>query len=122
MTPREVLEAIAAAWNARPADAAAYFTEDALYLEPPDKQRYVGRAALAAFFGEEPFHMEWHGLAYDEASRKAYGEYTFRGNRQYHGVVVATFRDGLVASWREYQYESGLGFEDFSSGASGRSA
>ncbi|MBM7787029.1 nuclear transport factor 2 family protein [Tenggerimyces flavus] len=116
MTPREVLQTIAAAWCSRPADAAAYFTEDALYLEPPDKQRYVGRAALAEFFGEEPLRMEWHGLAYDEASRTAYGEYTFRGGNQYHGVVIATFRNGLVASWREYQYESDLPFEDFASG------
>jgi hypothetical protein len=116
MTPREVLEAIAAAWNARPADAAAYFTEDALYLEPPDKQRYVGRAQLAEFFGPDPLRMEWHGIAYDESTRTAYGEYTFRGRNQYHGVVVATFRAGLVASWREYQYASDLPFDQFASG------
>ncbi len=117
MTPREVLRAIAAAWNSgRPVDAAACFTEDALYLEPPDKQRYVGRAELVEFFGPDPLRMEWHGIAYDEATQTAYGEYTFRGRNQYHGVVVAAFRDGLVASWREYQYRSDQPFADFASG------
>lgn len=117
MTPREVLEAIAAAFNeGRPTDAAACFTEDALYLEPPDRQRYVGRAELVEFFGPDPMVFGWHGIAYDEASGTAYGEYTFRGRNQYHGVVVAAFRDGLVASWREYQYQSDLPFEEFTSG------
>ncbi len=38
------METVAAGWNAGDARKAADgFTEDALYLEPPDKQFYAGR-------------------------------------------------------------------------------
>ena len=49
---RELMETVSAGWNAGDAQKAAdRFTEDALYLEPPDKQFYSGRPALYEFFG-----------------------------------------------------------------------
>lgn len=116
---REVLERIADGWRTgRPEMAAACFTLDARYLEPPDRQHYVGREELAAFFGAgDPtvprMEMRWRGIGYDAGTSTAYGEYTFRARRQYHGVVIATFRDDLIASWREYQYTSELPWEEF---------
>ena len=116
---RKLMETVSAGWNAGDARKAAdCFTEDALYLEPPDKQFYAGRPALYEFFGgatkpEPPMKMTWHHLAFDEASQVGFGEYTFQMNRRYHGIVVVRIRDGKIANWREYQYESKLDWKDF---------
>jgi ketosteroid isomerase-like protein len=116
---RSLMETVSAGWNAGDARKAAdCFTEDALYLEPPDKQFYDGRPALYEFFGgatkpEPPMKMTWHHLAFDESSQVGFGEYTFQMNRRYHGIVVVKVRDGKIANWREYQYESKLDWKDF---------
>ena len=116
---RELMETVSAGWNAGDARKAADgFTEDALYLEPPDKQFYAGRPALYEFFGgatkpEPPMKMAWHHLAFDEAAQVGFGEYTFQMNRRYHGVVVVKIRGGKISHWREYQYESKLDWKDF---------
>lgn len=118
-TFRALLETVAAGWNEGDARKAAdCFTEDALYLEPPDKQFYAGRPALYAFFGgsekpEPPMSLTWHHLAFDEESQVGFGEYTFQMNRRYHGIVVVRIRGGKIANWREYQYESPLDWKAF---------
>jgi ketosteroid isomerase-like protein len=116
---RALMGTIAAGWNAGDARKAAdCFTEDALYLEPPDEQFYAGRPALYEFFGggtkpEPPMKMTWHHLAFDEDSQVGFGEYTFQMSRRYHGIVVVKIRGGKISNWREYQYESGLDWKDF---------
>jgi hypothetical protein len=116
---RGVLDSVAAGWNGgRPASAAACFTETAVYLEPPDRQRYQGRAALMEFFTESvqparPDRMRWHGVAFDSARQIGFGEYTYRGRQNYHGVTVVQLEGGLIRSWREYQYGSALPWEEF---------
>jgi hypothetical protein len=57
--------------------------------------------------------MAWHHLVFDEASQVGAGEYTFEMNNRYHGVVMVHIRDGRIANWREYQYQSTLSFEEF---------
>ncbi|RPH69630.1 MAG: hypothetical protein EHM78_14580 [Myxococcaceae bacterium] len=117
---RALMEQVAAGWReGNAAKAVECFTEDALYEEPPRKQFHSGRADLFEFFGGEkgtakPMHMIWHYLAFDPISQVGAGEYTFRLNRQYHGVVMVKLRDGRIARWREYQTESSLSFEEFS--------
>jgi hypothetical protein len=58
--------------------------------------------------------MTWHDLVFDEASQVGAGEYTFKLNGQYHGVVMVQLRGGLIACWREYQTASPLSWEEFS--------
>jgi hypothetical protein len=116
-----LLQRVADGWNSGdPGWAADCFTRDAIYLEPPDLQRYDGRQALLEFFrgdGPEPRAMSitWHHAAYDPDRGLGFGEYTFSvpGVFTAHGVAVLTTRDGLIASWREYQYRSDLSFADF---------
>ena len=49
---RSLMNTVAASWNAGDARKASdCFTEDTLYLEPPDRQFYSGRPALYEFFG-----------------------------------------------------------------------
>ena len=116
-----LMERVTAGWReGNAAKAAECFTEDALYEEPPKKQFHSGRADLFEFFGgekgtEKPMHMTWHHLVFDPVTQVGAGEYTFRLNRQYHGVVMVKLRDGRIARWREYQTESSLSFEEFSS-------
>lgn len=117
---RALMERVAAGWReGNAAKAVECFTEDALYEEPPRKQFHSGRADLFEFFGGEkgtelPMHVIWHHLVFDPGTQVGAGEYTFRLNRQYHGVVMVQLRGGRIVRWREYQTESALPFEEFS--------
>ena len=103
-----LMRTIADGWNTGDTERAlACFADDAVYMEPPDEQRYEGRAELYDFFGGQdppPMRMEWHHLVVD--GDIGVGEYTYRGNRQYHGLVIVQLRNGVVSRWREYQIES----------------
>lgn len=118
---RALLQTVADAWNrGDPRAAADCFAPDAIYMEPPDAQRYDGREALFAFFRGDgsrarAMSMTWHHAAYDPDRGLGFGEYTFSlpGRFTAHGVAVVTIRDGLIATWREYQYRSDLPFEGF---------
>jgi hypothetical protein len=114
-----LMDRIATGWNTGDAAGAAdCFTEDAVYMEPPDRQRYEGRSALFEFFGGNQrlppkMSMTWHHLAFDTPTQTGFGEYTFEGSRRYHGIVVVKLRSGKVARWREYQQMSPLPWETF---------
>ncbi len=111
----ELMETIARSWNEGDTfRALECFTDDAVYMEPPDEQLYLGRDELFEFFGgDDPpaMSMVWRHLAYQDPI--GVGEYTYRGNHQYHGVAIVQCRDGKVARWREYQRESELDWEAF---------
>ncbi|MER2264316.1 nuclear transport factor 2 family protein [Methylobacterium oxalidis] len=118
----ELLDRVARGWNTGDAAlAASAFTEDAVYVEPPDRQRYVGRDALFRFFGggspkPKRMSMIWHGAAFDAAGRSGFGEYTFAlpdDGFQVHGVAAIGVRAALIATWREYQTPSALAFPAF---------
>lgn len=116
---KRLLQAVADSWNKGDARRAAdCFTEDAIYIEPPDKQVYVGRKALFEFFGgnQKPppkMSMIWHHLAFDEDEQIGFGEYTFQGNNRYHGIVIIRIVNGKIGNWREYQYKSELEWQQF---------
>lgn len=116
---RAVLDSVAVAWNsARPELAVGCFTETAVYLEPPDRQLYRGRPALHDFFAASiqparPDRMRWHMMAFDSARQVGFGEYTYRGRQNYHGVAVLQLKAGLIQTWREYQYGSPLSWNEF---------
>ncbi len=110
---------LARAWNeGDAARAAECFTEDAVYSEPPDKQLLRGRAALFEFFGGEAgregeMTMVWHHLAFSPESGVGFGEFSFTYGTTAHGVTVVRLRDGKIANWREYWYESELSWPEF---------
>ena len=116
---RKLMNTVAEGWNEGNAKkSAACYTEDAVYIEPPDRQVYVGRQVLYEFFGgekkpEPPMKMVWHHLAFDVESQVGFGEYTFQMNNRYHGIVVVKVKGGKISSWREYQYKSDLDWDDF---------
>jgi len=116
---KKLVQTVADGWNEGNARKAAdCFTEDAIYIEPPDKQVYVGRKALFEFFGgdkkpDPPMSMTWHHLAFDEDGQIGFGEYTYQGNNRYHGIVIVKIKSGKIGNWREYQYKSELKWKDF---------
>ncbi len=110
-----LMETVAESWNAGDTERGlSCFTDDAVYMEPPDRQRYEGRAELYTFFGgEDPpaMSMSWHHLIIE--GDIGVGEYTYRGERQFHGLVIVRLRDGRISHWREYERESALSFQEF---------
>ena len=116
-----LMQTIADGWNEGNARKAAdCFSEDAIYVEPPEKQLYQGREELYEFFGgskgtDIPMKMIWHHLAFKEAKQIGFGEYTFEMHERYHGIAVAKVEAGLIKHWREYQYKTELNWGDFTS-------
>ena len=66
------MQATADGWNNGNArKSAECFSEDAIYVEPPNKQLYHGREELYEFFGGDkgtdiPMKMIGHHLAFNE--------------------------------------------------------
>lgn len=118
---QQLMQTVSDGWNEGNAHKAANcFSEDAIYVEPPDKQLYRGRAELYEFFGGDagpdiPMHMTWHHLAFNEDEQIGFGEYTFQMHSRYHGIVVVKIESGLIKHWREYQYRTELDWDEFTS-------
>ena len=118
---QQLMQTVAAGWNEGNARKAAdCFSEEAIYVEPPEKQLYHGREELYEFFGGDagtdlPMKMTWHHLAFDESAQLGFGEYTFQMHGRYHGIVVVKLEAGRIKHWREYQYRSELSWEEFTS-------
>lgn len=104
----QLLERLATSWNdGNSRDAAEGFAHDAIYVEPPQKQIYVGRDALFEFFGAEAgrpgaMSMQWHRKLFDADTQRGVGEFTFRYGTQVHGVALIDLQEGYISQWREY--------------------
>lgn len=115
----QLLQRLADGWNNGDAQQAANcFTENALYLEPPDKQLYSGRDELYQFFGGAngragQMNMTWHHIIFDEEKQIGSGEFTFTYGDTVHGVTMIKVSNGLISNWREYWYASPLTWEEF---------
>ena len=115
----QLMHRLAAAWSAQDTDVAvACFTEDAVYMEPPDVQLYRGHEQLRPYFAalEPGTFMRFHNLWFDEASATGAGEYSFGLEGQEVadvGVVVVTIERGAIAQWREYQRKGPADFSTF---------
>ena len=114
-----LMEKLARAWGEQDTESGLEcFTEDAVYLEPPDVQLYLGHEQLRPYFAalQPGTFMRFHNLWFDEASQCGAGEYTFGDEGDEvsdHGVTVVQVRDGRIAFWREYQRKGPTPFEKF---------
>ena len=114
-----LLSKLARGWNTGDARLAAdCFAEDAIYVEPPDKQRYNGRTELYEFFGGElgrsgQMSMARHHIVFDPTTQVGAGEFTFKFGGTVHGVAMIKERDGKISHWREHWYESDLDWDAF---------
>jgi hypothetical protein len=116
---RALLERLAAAWAATDADrAAACFTAEATYMEPPDRQMFRGRDELMAYFSplQQGTYLDIHANWFDPQGQSGAFEFSFgmRGAiTADHGVVVVQLRDGLIDAWREYHRAGPAAFDEF---------
>ena len=114
-----VMATLADAWSTQDSRRAlGCFTQDALYMQPPDLQLYRGRDELERLFrGLRPgTFMKFHHLAFDPKAQVGFGEFSFgrAGDAKAdHGVVVVTLRGDRIAVWREYFQEGPSSFADF---------
>lgn len=113
------MQTIADGWNTQNvAKAVECFTEDAIYIEPPDKQLFRGKEELYHYFGGDTgfdMHLTWHALFFNEDAQTGAGEYTFEMNGiTHHGVALVEINKGKIASWREYDIPSEMAYGDFS--------
>ncbi len=107
---RDLVEAVARGWETGDTEAAlASFAPDAVYMEPPDAQLFVGHDQLRPYFAAVPpgtLMQLWH-VSFDEATQTGAVEYTFASGADDpsadHGVAIIELHDGLIAAWREYQ-------------------
>jgi ketosteroid isomerase-like protein len=123
---RSLLERLAAAWAAQDAAAAAAcFSEDATYIEPPDEQYFHGHEELLAYFSplEPGTYLAFRHTWFDEGGQTGAVEFSFgvEGRESAdHGVAVVELRDGLIHTWREYVRQGPADFERFT-GTDGKS-
>jgi hypothetical protein len=116
---QDLMHTVAEGWNEGNARRAAdCFCEDAVYVEPPEKQLHHGRTELYEFFGGDagtdlPMKMTWHHVAFNETEQVGFGEYTFEMHGRYHGIVVVQVENGSIKHWREYQYQTSLNWDEF---------
>ena len=116
---RALMDRLARSWESLDTEGALEcFTDDAVYMEPPDIQLYQGHSQLESYFGAlvSGTTMRLHNVWFDEEHHVGAVEYTF-GMRQRveadHGVAVVEIEDGRIARWREYQRKGSARFEDF---------
>lgn len=118
-TFEQLLQQVANGWSeGDAAQAADCFTDEAVYMEPPDKQLFIGREQLFNYFGgdtgrSKPMQMYWHNIMFNEDTQTGAGEFTFVMDNQTHGVAVISVQDNKIASWREYLWTGDLSFEEF---------
>lgn len=114
-----LLDRLAAAWAVPdPAAAADCFTVDAIYMEPPDRQLFVGRDQLLAYFSPlaPGTYLRFHHRAFDEPSQVGMAEWTFGVEGRDvadTGVSVIETRRGLIAVWREYHVKGPARWDRF---------
>lgn len=114
-----LLARVSASWEACDAAAASRcFAQDAVYMEPPDRQLFIGREQLLSYFSPlvPGTYLDIHAVWFDEATQTGAFEFTF-GDRSAdaadHGVVVVALTDDLISSWREYHRKGLSSFDHF---------
>jgi ketosteroid isomerase-like protein len=116
---RELMNRLADGWSRQNTEQAlSCFTEDAVYMEPPNIQFYEGHIQLRPYFAalKPGTFMRFHNLWFDESRQVGVGEYSFGesgATTADHGVVVVELRDGRIAFWREYQQKGPVSFDRF---------
>ena len=116
---RKLMERLATAWSTQDTELGlSCFTDDAVYMEPPDIQLYLGQEELRPYFAAltADTFMHFHHLMLDETGRIGAGEYSFgtaADPTADHGVAVVELEEERIAFWREYQRKGPTPFSEF---------
>jgi ketosteroid isomerase-like protein len=110
---------LADAWSCLDTEAALdCFTDDAIYMQPPDQQFYQGRVQLRPYFEalSPGTLMRFHHLWFDAQDQSGAGEFTFGLAGEAlaeHGLAVVELQNGRIAFWREYLQKGPANFQTF---------
>ncbi len=116
---RELMERLARAWSTQDTELGlSCFTEEAVYMEPPDVQLYLGHAELRPYFAAltPGTYLRFNALMFDEEAKVGAGEYAFGSEGEEtvdHGVAVVEVEDDRIGFWREYERKGPAAFDDF---------
>lgn len=113
-----VMQTIANGWNTKnPKAAVECFSDNAIYIEPPNKQFIKGTDELYHYFGGDTgvdMKLTWQNLFFNEAKQSGAGEYTFEMKGIiHHGVAIVEVENEKIKFWREYDTTGNLSYEDF---------
>ena len=110
-----LLERMAEGWNEGDAGKVAACFAEELWYGDPLRYSFRRRADLLEFFRPPPggHWVAWHRVLFDEATQTGAAEYTYQGERRYHGAVLARVDGGVVTHWREWQHVSDQSWESF---------
>jgi hypothetical protein len=117
----KLMSKLANAWMNRSTNTALEcFKEDAIYMEPPDKQLYIGHVQLKPYFDalREGVFFKFHNIMFNEQTQVGSCEYSF-GNIKNEicdtGVLVIELENNKIKFWREYQTKGSTDFNSFKS-------
>jgi ketosteroid isomerase-like protein len=112
-------ETVARGWETQNPDAAlACFDPEAVYIEPPDVQLFVGFDQLRPYFAAVPpgTTMTIHRTWFDPVTQSGSIEFSFAGagrDMATHGIAALTLRNGRIVEWCELQREGPRAWADF---------
>jgi hypothetical protein len=114
-----LMSQLAKAWTTQNTDMAIEcFASDAVYMQPPDEQLYIGHDQLRPFFGalKEGTVMTIHNTSFDPEKQIGAAEFTFgnvKSGNAVTGVTIVAVENGKIKTWREYFISGPIDFEDF---------
>ena len=113
-----LMQNVADGWSVQNTEMAlSSFSDDAIYMEPPNIQYYRGHEQLRPYFDEldERYKMEFHNLWFNKKTQSGAGEYTFSYGKDTSdvGVVIVELENGKIKFWREYQRKGPTDFRKF---------
>lgn len=114
-----LLHRLVRGWSEQESEIAlSCFTSDAVYMEPPDIQLFIGHDQLRPYFAalEPGTFMRFHNTWFDAKRQSGADEYSFghiSAPEADHGVAIIELRDGRIATWREYQRKGPSRFDMF---------
>ncbi|WP_420631860.1 nuclear transport factor 2 family protein [Candidatus Leptofilum sp.] len=115
----QLMTQLANSWTTQNSQAALdCFTQDAIYMEPPNSQLYMGHEQLRPYFAAltPGTYMTFHNLCFNEATQVGMGEFSFGllGKELADvGIAVVQIENGKIAHWREYHRKGPANFAEF---------
>jgi hypothetical protein len=115
-----LMQTITEGWNGGNPRKAANFSAKTRFISNHQTSLFIAAALNSMNFSAVTTARISHvndmaHLAFNGDDQIGFGEFTFEMDRRYHGSVVGKIESGVVKCWREYQYQTGLTWEDFTS-------
>ncbi len=115
---RSLMYNVSNGWSNQDSNLAlSSFSENAIYMQPPNVQFYQGHDQLRVYFNalNEQHQMVFHNLWFNEKTQTGAGEFTFSYGEDTGdtGVVVVELQNGKIRLWREYFVKGPTDFDSF---------